>query len=277
MNTWVTENQIKGLRISFQVREIIASETSGFQRIDIYETAAHGRLMMLDDVVMLTEKDEFLYHEMIAHVPLCVHPDPKRVLVIGGGDGGTIREIARHPEVTDITIVEIDERVVDLSRKHLPFVGCGFDDPRVTLHVADGIRYIQEHKNAFDVIFIDSTDPVSFAEGLFHTDFYTNVKDALTDNGIMVAQTEYPLLLPDTVKEIYAALNQVFPVCRMYTGFVSTYPTGLWSYAFASKGPHPLDDFQPERAKRMKGKLKYYSEDIHKAAFALPPFIRELL
>ena len=277
MNTWVTENQTDGLRISFRIKEIIASETSDFQRIDIYQTKSHGRLMMLDDVVMLTEKDEFLYHEMIAHVPMCVHPNPKRVLVIGGGDGGTIREIARHPEVEDITIVEIDSKVVELSRKHLPFVGCGFDDPRVTLHVEDGIRYIQEHKDAFDVIFIDSTDPVSFAEGLFHTDFYTNVREALTEEGIMVAQTEFPLLLGETVREIYAALGEVFPVSNMYTGFVSTYPTGLWSYAFASKGPHPLNDFMPERARRMAGKLKYYSEDMHKAAFVLPPFISKLV
>jgi len=277
MNTWVTENQTSGLRISFRIREILASEVSEFQRIDIYRTESHGRLMMLDDVVMLTEKDEFLYHEMIAHVPMCVHPDPKRVLVIGGGDGGTIREIARHPEVDEITIVEIDGRVVELSREYLPFVGCGFDDARVQLHVDDGIRFIQDHKDAFDVIFIDSTDPVAFAEGLFHTDFYTNVRDALRENGIMVAQTEFPLLLPDTVREIHTALKQVFPVSRMYTGYVSTYPTGLWSYAFASKGPDPLKDFKPERADRMRGTLKYYSADIHRAAFALPPFIQELV
>lgn len=277
MNIWVTEDQTPNLRLSFRVKKILDHGESEFQRCDVYDTHEYGRLMMLDDVVMLTEKDEFLYHEMMAHVPLCVHPDPKHVLVIGGGDGGTIREVARHPEVETITLVEIDQLVIDMARKHLPFTATGFNDPRVTVCVEDGIQYIRDRKNAFDVILIDSTDPVSFAEGLFHTDFYADVRDALTENGIMVAQTEYPLLLKNTVRQIYSALAEVFLLQFMYTGPVATYPTGLWSFGFASKRPHPLEDFNVERADRLNGRLRYYSADIHRSAFVLPPFIRELI
>jgi len=277
MNIWVTEDQTDHLRISFRVRTILDHGESEFQKCDIYDTFDFGRLMMLDNVVMLTERDEFFYHEMIAHVPLTVHPNPKRVLVIGGGDGGTLREIARHSTVENITIVEIDKMVVDMSKKHLPFVACGYDDPRVTLHVADGIRFIQEQKNAWDVILIDSTDPVSFAEGLFHSDFYTSVREALTENGILVAQTEYPLLQKELIKDIFSSLANVFPVSKMYLAPVPTYPTGLWSFGYASKGPDPLLDFKPERAAVLSGKLKYYTSDIHKNAFTLPPFIREML
>ncbi len=277
MNIWVTEDQTDHLRISFRVRTILDHGESEFQKCDIYDTFDFGRLMMLDNVVMLTERDEFFYHEMIAHVPLTVHPNPKRVLVIGGGDGGTLREIARHSTVENITIVEIDKMVVDMSKKHLPFVACGYDDPRVTLHVADGIRFIQEQKNAWDVILIDSTDPVSFAEGLFHSDFYTSVREALTENGILVAQTEYPLLQKELIKDIFSSLANVFPVSKMYLAPVPTYPTGLWSFGYASKGPDPLLDFKPEQAAVLSGKLKYYTSDIHKNAFTLPPFIREML
>lgn len=277
MSIWATENQTDNLRISFRVRSVLDQGESEFQKCDIYDTFDFGRLMMLDNMVMLTERDEFFYHEMIAHVPLTVHPDPKRVLVIGGGDGGTIREIARHSFVEDITIVEIDKMVVDMSKKHLPFVACGFDDPRVNLHIADGIAFIQEQKNAWDVILIDSTDPVSFAEGLFHTDFYTSVRDALTDNGILVAQTEYPFIQKKLVQEIFTSLDQVFPVNRMYLAPVPTYPTGLWSFGFASKGPDPIRGFKPERAEALSGQLKYYTADIHKSAFTIPPFIQELL
>ncbi len=277
MGIWATENQTDHLQISFHVKTILGHGESEFQKCDIYDTFDFGRLMMLDNMVMLTERDEFFYHEMIAHVPLNVHPDPKRVLVIGGGDGGTIREIGRYPGIKDITIVEIDKMVVDMSKKHLPFVACGFDDPRVTLHIADGISYIQEQKNTWDVIIIDSTDPVSFAEGLFHTDFYSSVRNALTDKGILVAQTECPLLREDLIRDIFSSLDQVFPVKRMYLSPVPTYPTGLWSFGFASKGPDPLRDFKPERAEALSGQLKYYTADIHKTAFTIPPFIQELL
>jgi spermidine synthase len=277
MNIWATEDQTDNLRISFRVRTVLDQGESEFQKCDIYDTFDFGRLMMLDNMVMLTERDEFFYHEMIAHVPLTVHPDPKRVLVVGGGDGGTIREIARHSFVEDITIVEIDKMVVDMSKKHLPFVACGFDDPRVNLHIADGIAFIQEQKNAWDVILIDSTDPVSFAEGLFHTDFYASVRDALTDNGILVAQTEYPFIQKKLVQDIFTSLDQVFPISRMYLAPVPTYPTGLWSFGLASKGPDPILDFKPERVEALSGQLKYYTADIHKSAFAIPPFIQKLL
>ncbi|BBB32013.1 spermidine synthase [Thermotomaculum hydrothermale] len=277
MNLWFTENQTDNLRLSFRVKNLVEFRKSKFQTLAVYDTVEYGRLFTLDDFVMLTEKDEFVYHEMISHIALSCHPKPENILVIGGGDGGTIREIERHSRVKNITLVEIDREVVEISKKHLPFVACGFDDERVSVIIDDGIEYIKNHKNKFDIIFIDSTDPVAFAEGLFHTDFYKFVFDALKKDGIMVAQTEYPFLKGDFIKEVFSSLKQVFPIVSPYLAFIPTYPTGMWSFAFASKKYHYINDLNPEFTKDFAEKLKYYTPEVHKAAFALPKFVKDLI
>ena len=276
MNLWFTEQQTDNLRLSFRIKEILDYRKSKFQTLAVYETYEYGKLFTLDDFVMLTEKDEFVYHEMISHVALSCHPNPENILVIGGGDGGTIREIERHSRVKNITLVEIDEEVVKISKEHLPFVACGFDDERVKVIIEDGIEYIKNHKNEFDIIFIDSTDPVSFAEGLFRTDFYKFVFDALKEDGIMVAQTEYPFLKGNFIKQVFSSLKEVFPIVSPYLASIPTYPTGLWSFAFASKKYHYIEHADFEHIKPFEKELKYYSPEIHKACFALPPFIKNM-
>jgi len=276
MNTWVTEEQTKNLKLSFRVKDILASEKSIYQKCVIYDTFEYGRLMTLDDMVMFTEKDEFVYHEMIAHVPLSVHPNPENILVIGGGDGGTVREILKHKSVKSVVLVEIDKMVIDLSKKFMPFTASCLDDNRVEVLVEDGIKYIQNQNNRFDVIIIDSTDPVSFAEGLFHHDFYNNVKNALKEDGIMVAQTESPFLNSDLIEKVYDALKVSFENRYMYLAHIPTYPSGMWSFSFATKKYNPITDIVGHEQSFYKD-LKYYSVDIHKSAFALPPFVKQII
>jgi len=277
MNLWFTENQTDNLRLSFRIKKLLAYRESKFQKLAVYDTFEYGKLFTLDDFVMLTEKDEFVYHEMISHVALNCHPNPENILVIGGGDGGTIREIEKHDRVKSITLVEIDEEVVKISKEFLPFVACGFEDKRVKVYIEDGIEYIKNHKNEFDIIFIDSTDPVAFAEGLFHTEFYQFVFEALKEDGIMVAQTEYPFLKGDFIKQVFSSLKEVFPIVSPYLASIPTYPTGLWSFAFASKKYHFIKNANFEYIKPFEKELKYYSPEIHKACFALPPFIKKLV
>ncbi len=277
MNLWFTENQTDNLRLSFKVKKLIDYRKSKFQTLAVYDTVEYGILFTLDDFVMLTEKDEFVYHEMISHVALSCHPNPENVLVIGGGDGGTIREIEKHNRVKNITLVEIDEEVVNISKQHLPFVACGFEDKRVKVLIEDGIKYIIDRKNEYDIIVIDSTDPVAFAEGLFHTEFYQYVFNALKEDGIMVAQTEYPFLKGDFIKKVYSSLKEVFPIVSPYLAFIPTYPTGMWSFAFASKKYHYLKDLNSKYIEDFSKDLKYYTPEVHKGAFALPKFLKEMI
>jgi len=275
MNTWTTEEQTNNLRLSFRVKNILASESSMFQKCVIYDTFEYGRLMTLDDMVMFTEKDEFVYHEMIVHTPLSVHPKPENILVIGGGDGGTVREVLKHETVQKVVLVEIDKMVVELSKKFMPFTANALENSKVEVLIEDGIQYIQNQKNKFDVIIIDSTDPVSFAEGLFHHEFYDNVKNALKEDGIMVAQTESPFLNQDLIGKVYSALKTSFQNRFMYLANIPTYPSGMWSFSFATKKYHPINDLKPNNQKFHKN-LKYYSKEIHKSSFTLPPFVKQL-
>jgi spermidine synthase len=234
-------------------------------------------MMLLDGLVMVTERDEFVYHDMIAHPALFTHPDPKKVLVIGGGDGGSIREIMKHPGVELAVLCEIDGLVIDKSIELLPSMACEIDgsNPRVKLHVDDGIAYIRDHQNEFDIIMIDSTDPIGPAVGLFEEDFYHLVHGALKSDGIMVAQSESPFYHAEIQKKMYANLRAVFPIVEMYQAFIPTYPSGLWSFAFASKKYHPVKDFDQKRAAARDFHTRYYNEELHLGAFMLPTFARE--
>jgi spermidine synthase len=234
-------------------------------------------MMLLDGLVMCTERDEFVYHDMITHPALFTHPDPKQVLVIGGGDGGTIREIMKHKKVELATLCEIDGLVIDKSVELLPSMACEIDgkNPRVKLHVDDGLAYIREHQNEFDVIMVDSTDPIGPAVGLFEEDFYRLVFGALKEDGIMIAQSESPFYHAEIQKNMYGNLRAVFPIVEMYQAFIPTYPSGFWSFAFASKKYHPVKDFDRKRAAARDFYTKYYNEDLHLGAFMLPTFAKE--
>ena len=277
MDLWYTEKHSDNVGISLKVKQSLFSGRSDYQQLDIVETLDYGRMMLLDGLVMVTERDEFVYHEMIAHPALFTHPAPKKVLVIGGGDGGSIREIVRHPEVELAVLCEIDALVIEKAIEFLPSLASAIDGthPKVQVQVADGLAYIKEHPATFDLILVDSTDPIGPAVGLFEESFYQLVESALKADGIMVAQSESPFYHAAIQKSMFANLRATFPIVEMYQAFVPTYPSGLWSFAFASKQYHPLTDFAAERAAKRSFPTRYYNPDLHRGAFMLPTFARD--
>lgn len=277
MELWYTEKHSENVGITMKVSRSLFSGKSEFQQLEIVETLEYGKMMLLDGLVMVTERDEFIYHDMIVHPALFTHPSPKKVLVIGGGDGGSIREIMKHPEVEQAVLCEIDGLVIEKSIEFLPTMASEIDgsNPRVKLHVDDGLAYIRDHQNEFDVILVDSTDPIGPAVGLFEEDFYRLVYGALREDGIMVAQSESPFYHPKIQQSMYANLRSVFPIVEMYQAFIPTYPSGFWSFAFASKSYHPVTDFDAQRATQRDFYTKYYNEQLHLGAFMLPTFARE--
>ncbi len=270
---WYSELNENAYGMTIRVDREIAHETSPYQTCEIFDNAYLGRVMTLDGFVMLTERHEFTYHEMLVHPALFAHPDPKQVLVIGGGDGGTLREVTRHPGVQRAVLCEIDEMVIRLSKEHLPFTAVGFEHPRAEVFVGDGIGYIKEHPAAFDVIIVDSTDPIGFAEGLFREPFYRNVKTALKPGGIFVQQTESIFYQESTWRRPFTELRQVFGEVHAYASAVPMYPSGFWSFGFASDDRDPWRAFDLDRANRMEG-LRYYHPDLQRGAFMLPKNMR---
>jgi spermidine synthase len=263
--------------LEFDINDVLYSEQSPFQKVEVVDSKGFGKILLLDGFVMLTERDEFVYHEMIAHTPLFTHPEPKRVLVIGGGDGGTVREVLRHPSVEHVDLVDIDEMVTKVSLEYFPQVAGKLNDPRVSCHFEDGVAFVKRKSAAYDIIIVDSTDPISVGEGLFTREFYRDCYNALNDNGILVNQSESPFWLPKIVKGIHAKLRDIFPIFQFYQAYIPTYPSGSWAFGFASKGIHPINDFYQQRYERLSLDLQYYNDEIHKAAFALPTFFRKLL
>ena len=275
---WFTENEDSeiGLRIGYAVEKVLARRKTEFQDLQVLQSPFFGRILTLDDRVMLTEYDEFIYHEMLVHVPIFAHPDPRRVLVVGGGDGGTLREAGRHGTVREMTLCEIDQGVIDASREFFPALAVGFDDPRSRIEVADAIEFVRSHEAAFDVVLIDSTDPIGPGVGLFTEEFYRSVHRALDEGGILAAQGESPYLHRDLVRSIHEKLRRVFPVTRLYQATIPTYPSGWWSFAYAAKEADPLADEVLARIESAALPTRYHTAEVHRAAFAIPPFAREI-
>ncbi len=278
MELWYTEKHTEGRGITIKTKGTLYQEKSEYQEMTVLDTEDFGNIMLLDGLVILTQKDEFVYHEMITHIPLYSHPNPKKVLIIGGGDGGTLREVVRHQTVEKAVLVEIDDVVIETAKKYFPEVAEGFVSPKGEVRVEDGIKYIKESNEKFDLIIIDSTDPIGPAVGLFHQEFYQLCYDRLEDGGMLVAQSESPFIphMQQVIKDMYGNLGNVFPSVNMYLAFIPTYPSGLWSFACASKKYHPVNDFQESLYNSDNLSFKYYNKDIHKAAFVLPNFVREL-
>lgn len=279
MDLWFTENHTENVRFSIKVDKQLYTEQSEFQRIDIFDSEEFGRVLALDGYVMLTEKDEFMYHEMIVHVPMCVHPNPRKILVIGGGDGGTVRELVKYSSVESVDLVEIDEDVVTACKEYLPQTAGMLEDPRVNTHFEDGLKFIRHHENEYDLIIVDSTDPFGPGEGLFTREFYGNCYKALTDDGIMVNQHESPFYANDAyaMQRAHKQIVNSFPIARVYQAHIPTYPSGHWLFGFASKKYHPYHDVDFEKWKKLGLKLKYYNTNLHSASFALPTYVEELL
>ena len=276
-NTWITEYHRNIYRSSFRVTKTLYSDKSDFQKVDVVETAGHGRMLLNDGLIMVTERDEAPYHEMMAHVPLFTHPDPKNVLVIGGGDGGTMREVLKHPGVEKCTLVEIDPKVIAACREFLPTMACSLDHEKAEVRIEDGVEYIKNTPETFDVLCVDSTDPFGPATPLFSKAFYQDVFNKLSPEGIVVSQGESPFYEIQAQKQLVANLREVFPFVSVYNFCNMTYPGGLWSFTYASKGLDPISDFQEDRARSHNFDLQYYNAAIHKGAFALPEFMRREL
>lgn len=279
MELWFTEKHTHNRGIILRVKETLRRQKSEYQEILVLDTYEYGKVMILDDIIMLTEKDEFIYHEMITHLPLYTHPNPQKVLIIGGGDGGTLREVVKHPSVQKAVLVEIDQMVLDVSRAYFPQVAQGLDAKHAEIRIEDGIAYVKACKELYDLIIIDSTDPIGPAVGLFHKEFYEACHRCLKEDGLLVCQSETPFLdeQAEYVKDIHKSLKQVFPKVLLYLSYIPTYPSGAWGLTLASKSYLPETHFQKERFMRDQLSLKYYNEAMHYASLALPNFVKDML
>lgn len=279
----MTENFYKeitpaGFGIAIKVKEVLFSDQSPFQKVEIIDTdSSLGKILTLDDLMMTTEGDEYFYHEMISHVPMMNHKCPKSVLVIGGGDGGTVREVLKHETVERVVLCEIDGMVIDACKKYLPTIAGKLDDPRVEILVEDAIEYVKNKKDEFDIVLIDSTDPMGPGEGLFTEEFYTNVKKSLKKGGIVTAQSESPVVNKEEIKKMYTLLKKVFPITSTFTSPIPTYPGGYWAWAYCSEEVEPLSYIDEKRCEQITKTCKIYNKDYHLARFALPNFLKELL
>lgn len=279
MELWFSEPHTPHVKLSIRVDKQLYSGQSEFQRIDVFESKEFGRFLTLDGYMMLTEKDEFIYHEMITHVPMAVHPNAEKVLVIGAGDGGVIRERTRYPGIKQIDMVEIDELVVEVCKKYLPQTACMLNDKRVNIYYEDGLRFIRSKENEYDLIIVDSTDPFGPGEGLFTKEFYGNCYKALKEDGIMVNQHESPFYENDAnaCKRAHKRIVESFPISRVYQVHIPTYPSGHWLFGFASKKYHPVHDLKGAAWKMLGIHTRYYTPKLHQGSFYLPAYVEEML
>lgn len=279
MDLWFSEKHTPNVKFSIRVDRQLYSGQSDFQHIDVFESPEFGRILVLDGYLMLTEKDEFIYHEMIVHTPLAVHPHVKNVLVIGAGDGGAVRELTRYPEIGRIDLAEIDGQVIEVCKKFLPQTSCKMDDPRVHIYVEDGLKFVRRHADEYDLIIVDSTDPFGPGEGLFTKEFYGNCYKALKEDGIMVNQHESPFYEQDALamQRAHKRIIESFPFSRIYQAHIPTYPSGHWLFGFSTKKYHPLKDLDEARWNARGLKCRYYTTTLHRGAFYLPAYVEEML
>jgi len=279
MELWYTEEHTEDVRFSIKVDKVLYSGESEFQRIDVFYSKEFGKILTLDGLMMLTEKDEFIYHDMIVHVPMATNPNIERVLVIGGGDGGTVRELTRYQTIKKIDMVEIDEEVVKICKTYIPQTAGKLDDLRVQIFFEDGLKFVRKQKDEYDLIIVDSTDPFGPGEGLFTKEFYGNCYKALKENGILVNQHESPYYsnYANSMIRAHRRINEFFPICKVYQAHIPTYPSGHWLFGFASKTFDPIEDLEENKWNSLGLKTKYYNTELHKGSFAIPNYVKELL
>lgn len=279
MELWYTDQHTKDVRFSMKVEEQICSCESEFQRIDILKTCEFGKVLVLDGELMITQKDEFIYHEMITHVPMAVHPNVKNVLVIGAGDGGTIRELTKYDTIERIDMVEIDKKVTDVCLEFFSETSCKLNDRRVHMYFEESLRFVRMKKDEYDLIIVDCADPYGPAEGLFTREFYGNCYKALHDDGILINQHESPYYNEHsrTVQKAHKQIKIVFPYSTVYQCHIPSYPSGHWLFGFASKKYDPIDDLREDDWNNLNIKTRYYNTDLHKGSFYLPTYVKDLL
>ena len=280
MELWFTEEHTPNVRFSIKVREHILTQKSAFQQIDVFDSEEFGRFFTLDGMMMLTEKDEFIYHEMITHVPMAVHPNVRDVLVIGGCNGGTVRELTKYPNIENIDMVEADRELVEACMQYMPFTSSKLRrDKRVHIFYEDGLRFVRGKKSEYDLIIVDCADPYGPAEGLFTREFYGNCFKALNDDGIFINQHESPFYSEHrmTVQKAHKQIAHAFPLSMVYQCHIPSYPSGHWLFGFASKKYHPINDLKDTNWNALELKTKYYNTDLHRGCFMLPTYVKELL
>lgn len=270
--TWLTEKERENLKINYRVKKVLFEQSSPFQHVMILDSHDFGKILALDGVVQTTSMDGHIYNEMIVHVPLMVHPNPRKVLIIGGGDCGAAREACKHAQVKHIDMVEIDEVVVDACMQHLPEVSGRLSDPRVHFIYTDGVEFVKRAKNQYDVIIVDSSDPIGPAKQLFELDFYRNLHGALKHDGMMVCQSQSPIFHKDVMKQSFSHIDSLFPHTKMYVAVVPTYPGGLWSFTLGSK-----QQLNSDTSKHFPQNTSYFNKGILRSCFSLPQFMQQLL
>ncbi|MBE5866089.1 MAG: polyamine aminopropyltransferase [Lachnospiraceae bacterium] len=279
MELWFSEYHAPDVKHSIRVNRHLYSQKSDYQQIDILETPEFGKVLALDGNVMLTERDEFIYDEMITHVPMSVHPNVQDVLVIGAGDGGVVKELARYENIKRIDLVEMDPQVVEACRAYLPENASRLDDRRVHIYYDNALRFIRRSKEEYDLIIVDSNDPFGPSEGYFTREFYGICYNALREDGIMVNQQGSPFYKHDAeaMQRSHKRIVNTFPISRVYQAHIPTYAAGYWLFGFASKKYHPVDDFDAKRWLSLNLKTKYYTTKLHVGAFYLPAYLEEML
>ncbi len=272
---WFTEYWTENVGLTVRATEVKRIK-SKYQEILVLDTPEFGKMLVLDGLIQTTEKDEFIYHEMLSHPAMLIHKKPERVLVIGGGDGGTVREVLKHETVKEVHLCEIDEEVILVSEKYFPSIAGKLKDPKVKIFIEDGNRFLEEKKEYYDVIIMDSSDPVGASEVLFSEDFYKKVKQSLKKDGIMVAQTESPVLQENYFKKAYSQITKVFKHVKVYLAYVPTYPSGMWSFTIASDYVD-LDSVSISKNRINSLDTKYFCDKILDCLFALPKFVQDML
>jgi spermidine synthase len=268
-----------GQAFSLQIEQVLFHEKSKYQDVLVFKSKTYGNVLILDGIIQCTERDEFAYQEMLAHLPLFAHPNPKRVLIIGGGDGGILREVLKHSSVEHVTMCEIDEMVIDVSKKYLPGMAEQFGNPKLNLFIGDGFEFLKNHKNEFDVVITDSSDPVGPAESLFGKSYYQLLSESMKDGGILSSQAESVWLHLELISHMIEFTKQIFPTVKYASSIMSTYPSGTMGYLIAAKDDRdvtqPARTLTSEEIKSMK--LKFYNSELHSAAFILPTFVNQAL
>lgn len=279
MEMWYSEYYTDNVKLDLRIVKQLFSGVSDCQRIDICESVEFGKFMALDGEILFSEKDEFIYDEMVTHVPMAVNPDIKKVLIIGGGDGGVATELIKYEGIEQIDVVEPDEMLVEVCQEHFPELSRGLEDDRVNIYYQDGLRFLRNKEGEYDLIINDATDPFGHTEGLFTKEFYGSCYSALTKDGIMVYQHGSPFYEEDRVEcmKMHRKACRAFPVSRVYQAHIPTCSSGYWLFGFASRKYHPLDDLEAKEWKKLKIKTRYYTTNLHKGSFMLPKYVEDML
>lgn len=279
MEYWFSEHHTEDVKFSVRVDKHLYSNENDLGRVDIFDSIEYGRILAVDGYIIFTERDEFIYDEMLAHVPMAVHKDARKILVFGAGDGGVIDELVKYKSIERIDLVEINDGVVEACRQFFPDVAASLDDPRVNLYTDNALRFIRHIENEYDIIIVDSAGFYGPGESLLTREFYGSCYKALKEDGIMVNQHQSPFYDEDRIEtqKAHKRILSNFPISKVYQAHIPSYPSGYWLFGFASKKYHPVDDLDAARWNRLGIYTDYYTTNLHVGCFALPAYVERAL